>query len=92
VGEVAEGEIDTTVTVRFFAAARAAAGREEETITVPAGTTVAQLVESLSRRDTELARVLQRCSYLCDSIAIRDPQIVIGSGQTIDVLPPFAGG
>ncbi|MET0866077.1 MAG: MoaD/ThiS family protein [Nakamurella sp.] len=80
------------ITVRYFAAARSAAGREEETLSIPAGTTVARLIETLSRRNTDLARVLQRCSYLCDSIAIRDHQIVIGSGQTIDVLPPFAGG
>lgn len=91
-GDVADRPIDAEITVRYFAAARSAAGCEEETLGIPAGTTVAGLIEMLGRRDTELARVLQRCSYLCDSIAIRDPQIVIGSGQTIDVLPPFAGG
>ena len=83
---------DVAITVRYFAAARAAAGRVEETAEVPAGTTVAGLVELLSLRSTDLARVLQRCSYLCDSIAIRDTRTVIGPGQTIDVLPPFAGG
>jgi sulfur-carrier protein len=92
VGDVADGSVDTVITVRYFAAARAAAGREEETVTVPAGTTVAALVDMLSGRGTELARVLQRCSYLCDSIAIRDVQTVIESGQIVDVLPPFAGG
>ncbi|MGB3481325.1 MAG: MoaD/ThiS family protein [Mycobacterium sp.] len=81
-----------SVTVRYFAAARAAAGLDEEKVSVPDGTTVAELVAELSRRDPQLGRVLQRCSYLCDSIAIRDTQTVIGSGQTIDVLPPFAGG
>lgn len=80
------------ITVRYFAAARAAAGHDEESVAIPAGTTLAELVDTLSRRTTELARVLQRCSYLCDSIAIRDRQIVIGTGQIVDVLPPFAGG
>jgi molybdopterin synthase sulfur carrier subunit len=80
------------VTVRYFAAARAAAGTEQETLTVATGTTVAQLVEILRLRSGELDRVLQRCSYLCDSIAIRDVATVIESGQTVDVLPPFAGG
>lgn len=83
---------DITVTVRYFAAARAAAGTEEETVTIAPGTTVAELVCALAARSTELARVLQRCSFLCDSFAIRDTQIVIESGRIIDVLPPFAGG
>jgi molybdopterin converting factor small subunit len=83
---------ELTIVVRYFAAARAAAGVDEEKLTVPEGTTVADLVAVLSRRDPQLDRVLQRCSYLCDSIAIRDTQTVIESGQTVDVLPPFAGG
>lgn len=83
---------DADVTVRYFAAARASAGVDEEVVTLPAGSTVADLVQMLSLRDAELSRVLRRCSYLRDSIAIRDVQAVIEPGQTIDVLPPFAGG
>ena len=91
-GDVPDGVTDTTITVRYFAAARAAAGHEEENVVVPEGTTLAELVEILSGRSTELARVLRRCSYLCDSFAIRDRQSVIETGQIVDVLPPFAGG
>ncbi len=80
------------VTVRFFAAARAAAGAESDLLTVPPGTTVANLVSELSCRSDELARVLQRCSYLCDGIAVRNRATELRSGQTLDVLPPFAGG
>jgi sulfur-carrier protein len=65
------------VTVRYFAAARAAAGAEVETVSLERGTTVAELVAQLGGRNEELARVLKRCSFLCDGI---------------DVLPPFAGG
>lgn len=83
---------EATVVVRYFAAARAAAGVDEETLTVPDGTTVADLVAVLRRRGPQLDKVLQRCSYLCDSIAIRDARTVIEPGQTLDVLPPFAGG
>jgi molybdopterin synthase sulfur carrier subunit len=85
-------QTEVSVTVRYFAAARAAAGAEDEVLTLPAATSVAALVSELGKRNTELARVLQRCSYLCDGIAVRDPQILLGSGQTLDVLPPFAGG
>ena len=80
------------VTVRFFAAARAAAGAESDLLTVRPGTTVADVVSELCCRSDELARVLQRCSFLCDGIAVRDQAIELRSGQTLDVLPPFAGG
>lgn len=83
------------VEVRFFAAARAAAGAESETVTVPAGATLADLITGLAGRSACLSNVLSRCSYLCDGVAVgteaataRPLQFV----QTIDVLPPFAGG
>ncbi len=80
------------VSVRYFAAARAAAGSDSEQLIVHAGTTVGQLVDTLSRRSERLARVLTRCSFLCDSIAVRDHAQPLRAGATIDVLPPFAGG
>ena len=80
------------VTVRYFAAARAAAGFDDEIIALAPGTTVDWLVNSLSERDPALAKVLSRCSYLCDGIAVRDLGMTLGDAQTVDVLPPFAGG
>jgi molybdopterin synthase sulfur carrier subunit len=80
------------VTVRYFAAARAAAGSDDEIVGVAPGTTVGALLHSLGERDPELAKVLSRCSYLCDGIAVRDLGLTLGDAQTIDVLPPFAGG
>ena len=80
------------VTVRYFAAARAAAGFDDEIVGVAPGTTVGTLLHSLGERDAELAKVLSRCSYLCDGIAVRDLGLTLGDAQTIDVLPPFAGG
>lgn len=86
---------DTTgvaVTVRYFAAARAAAGAESETVIVPDGAGVAGLAEALADRNERLATVLGRCSFLRDGIAVRDPAAALRPGETIDVLPPFAGG
>ena len=80
------------MTVRYFAAARAAAGAESETLTLRPGATVAELVGDLAVRGPRLAAVLSRCSYLCDGIAVRDDTTALRSGVTIDVLPPFAGG
>lgn len=80
------------VTVRYFAAAKAAAGLEQEALALAAGTTVTDLVGGLRERDAELARVLDRCTFLCDGMAVRDPAKKLETNQTIDVLPPFAGG
>jgi sulfur-carrier protein len=83
------------VTVRYFAAAQAAAGADSETVTLPPGTTIAELVKNLAGRGEHLANVLGRCSYLCDGIAVHKETIetaALRSGDTVDVLPPFAGG
>jgi sulfur-carrier protein len=85
-------ETDVAVTVRFFAAARAAAGVESDVVAMPAGATVADLVNQLGADNAELERVLRRCSFLCDEIAVRNLTTKIYRDQTVDVLPPFAGG
>lgn len=82
----------TTVTVRYFAAARAAAGVDAEKIQVPAGATVAALLDAVrEQHGAELTRVLARCSFLLDEVAVRDRNTAL-TGTTLDVLPPFAGG
>ena len=56
------------------------------------GTTVDDLVTGLGERNGDLARVLLRCSFLLDGIAVRDRGQSLKAGNTVDVLPPFAGG
>lgn len=80
------------VTVRYFAAARAAASTDAEVIDLPANATLTDLIDELESRGTDLAKVLARCSYLRDGIAVRDREMPLGDAQTIDVLPPFSGG
>jgi molybdopterin converting factor small subunit len=80
------------VNVRYFAAARAAAGMDEETLAVAPGTSVKDLVERLGVRSANLAAVLDRCSFLCDGVAVRNRAEPLQTNQTVDVLPPFAGG
>ena len=83
----------TTVTVRYFAAARAAAGTDCERLDVPAGSSIGNLLAMISdRHGGELATVLARCSYLLDEVAVRDQDTGLTDGATVDVLPPFAGG
>jgi sulfur-carrier protein len=83
----------TTITVRYFAAARAAAGVEVEKIQVASSSTVADLLDAVrAEHGPELAGVLARCSYLLDEVAVRDQSAPIAHATSLDVLPPFAGG
>ena len=82
-----------TVTVRYFAAARAAAGVETETVHVPPGATSTILLKTVrAAHGDDLARVLDRCSFLLDEVAVRDRDLPLHDGALVDVLPPFAGG
>ncbi|GAB3681845.1 MoaD/ThiS family protein [Angustibacter aerolatus] len=76
------------VTVRFWAAARAAAGTDR--CTEQADST-AVLVERLQTRGPELTAVLARSSLLVDGLAARG-DVPLHDGQVVEVLPPFAGG
>jgi molybdopterin synthase sulfur carrier subunit len=77
------------VTVRFFAAAVDAAGRESEQI--DGVTTVGELKTVLVDRYGEaMARVLAAGSFLVDGVVSRDDARALGGRA--DVLPPFAGG
>jgi len=82
-----------TVTVRYYAAARAAAGVETESVEVPPGATLDILLKTVgTRHGDDLGRVLDRCSFLLDEVAVRDRELSLHDGALLDVLPPFAGG
>jgi molybdopterin converting factor small subunit len=76
------------VTVRYWAGARAAAGLDEERLQA---TSVHELVAGLSQRSHELAGVLALSSLLIDGQVVRT-DAELADGQTLEVLPPFAGG
>ena len=79
--------------VRYFAAARAAAGTSQEEIAVRADATVQDVLDALgARHGEELTRVLKACSFLLDGMAVRDRAAMLTDGNELDVLPPFAGG
>lgn len=80
-----------SVQVRYFAAARDAAGCPEESW-ADESTTVGELVARLGVRHGEpLTAVLARCSFLVDGQRAA-PDAAVPSGAVVDVLPPFAGG
>lgn len=86
--------------VRYFAAARAAAGVDEETFQLPEGADVADLLEAVLAVDRPvppagtppLARLLSRSSFLLNEVAVRDRATALAPDDVVDVLPPFAGG
>jgi sulfur-carrier protein len=83
----------STVLIRYFAGARAAAGVAEEHVELASAGSVADaLAVVLRRRGAELARVLPSCSVLLDGVAVHDHAVVVPDGAELDVLPPFAGG
>jgi sulfur-carrier protein len=83
----------TRLAVRYFAAARAAAGTETEHLELPGGRTLEDALAVVrERHGAELARVLERCSFLLDEVAVRDRSAPLPDKATLDVLPPFAGG
>ena len=83
----------TTVTVRYFAGAKAAAGTRSERVALPEHASVADLVTALAADHGEpLARVLGAASFLLDEVAVHDRSTVLADGAVFDVLPPFAGG
>jgi molybdopterin synthase sulfur carrier subunit len=83
------------VTVRYWAAARAAAGRESDR--VPAATLADALraVLAVHEGNRRFADVVGVCSVLVGSAPVtsRDPAAVPLSGEdVVELLPPFAGG
>jgi sulfur-carrier protein len=85
----------TDVTIRYWAAAKAAAGVAEESL--DADTLAAALSAALARRgaDPRLRAVLARSSFLVDGSAVgvrAAEDVPLPDGATIEVLPPFAGG
>lgn len=83
------------VDIHYFAAARAAAGRAQDTAQAA---TLGELLEVLRQRHTgsteagmSFAEVLERCTFLVDGASATE-DAVLGRASRVDVLPPFAGG
>jgi molybdopterin converting factor small subunit len=78
------------VTVRYWAGARAAAGREEQAVEAA---TLGELLRAI-RGSAPLDRVLDASSLLVDGTAVRrdDAGHPLPADAVVDVLPPFAGG
>jgi molybdopterin converting factor small subunit len=80
-------------TVRYFAAAKEAAGTGSED--VDAATLADALAALRARHDARFDTVLARCSFVVDGAPVggRDhAAVALAPAAVVDVLPPFAGG
>lgn len=84
------------VTIRYWAAAKQAAGLAEETVQAP--TLAAAIAAALGRRGSggqALSTVLARSSFLVDGSPVGGRpagDVLLPEAAVIEVLPPFAGG
>jgi len=77
-----------SVTVRYWAAARAATGVDEERREPGL---VADVLAAAEADHPDLRPVLQVASTLLDGVAV-EREASAAAGSTLEVLPPFAGG
>jgi molybdopterin synthase sulfur carrier subunit len=84
------------VTVRYWASARAAAGVSADELPVSGATTLAAVLDSVrTLHPGRLHDVLQVCSFLVGDrpVGTTEPaDVLVEPGQTVELLPPFAGG
>ncbi len=90
-------ETATSVTVRYWASARAAAGVDSDVVEAPEGLSLAALVTCLADRHpgSRLEAVLGVCSVLVGDRPAGSgdrAEVWIAPGDHVEFLPPFAGG
>jgi molybdopterin synthase sulfur carrier subunit len=83
------------ITIRYWAAAKEAAGMAEESLEAVTLSDALNTVVASRKPDGRLAAVLARSSFLvnADPVGKADKDtLVLREGAVIEVLPPFAGG
>jgi sulfur-carrier protein len=85
------------VTVHYWAAARAATGTASDELPVAGEVTLAEVLRRVreAHPDDRAARVVGTCSVLVGDrpVSTDDPAaVVVRPGETVELLPPFAGG
>jgi molybdopterin synthase sulfur carrier subunit len=90
------GETDV-IRVRYWAAARSAAGVDGDELPVTSAISLAEVVKRVAdlHPGTRLLDVIGVCSVLLGDrpVATEDPaELQVPPGSTLEFLPPFAGG
>lgn len=87
-GPAGAARATVNVTVRYWASARAVAGRDSEPFV---GHHVGDVLAAASAAHTGLSAVLDVSTILLDGRAVTASE-QLSEGATLEVLPPFAGG
>ena len=88
-------EEEPVVVIRYWAAAKEAAGTHEELYVADSLAEALAQAHARHGQDPRFARVVGVCSLLVDGqqVGSRDRSTVaLRNGSTVEVLPPFAGG
>jgi molybdopterin converting factor small subunit len=83
------------ITVRYWAAAKDAAGMSEESVNANTLSEAIEFVHAKRPGDARFSAVLSRSSFLVDETPAgkRDfAMIALAPGAVVEVLPAFAGG
>lgn len=83
------------VTVRYWASARAAAGRDSDEVTARTVDEALDAVRALHADSPRFSDVVRICSVLVGStpVGTRDhASVALSPGDVVELLPPFAGG
>ena len=83
------------ITIRYWAAAKAAAGVAEEAVEAVTLADALNAAVAGQKPGSRLREVLARSSFLVDADPVgraARESVILGDGAVIEVLPPFAGG
>jgi molybdopterin synthase sulfur carrier subunit len=91
------GDETAPITVHYWASARDAAGVTSDALPVTGPLSVSDVVRRVEalHPDARLPRVLAICSVLVGDRPVASPDrdgVVVRPGETVEFLPPFAGG
>jgi MoaD family protein len=89
IGESAKQQIN--IKVRFFAAPREALGKSEMEMTLPEGSTVADLIEQL-KQEHPILRAYTRFLSVAVNKAYVGWETELHDGDEVACLPPVGGG
>lgn len=90
-------KVETTVTARYWAGARSAAGVEQDVFDVSGPISLAEVVRRVlsAHPGADVARTIGVCSVLLGDRPVSSENasdVVVDPGATVEFLPPFAGG
>jgi molybdopterin synthase sulfur carrier subunit len=83
------------VTIRYWAAAKEAAGTSEENVSADTLADALNIIRDKRAGDSKFAAVLTRSSFLVDSAPAgrrAKETVMLREGVVVEVLPAFAGG